>query len=198
MTETAIRHLPSDKVFEGDKVCGDYVLIDVRTPAEFAEMHIDGAINVPLGDLQTLMPTLAGEVSGKDIVLVCRSGQRAQKATALINRPDAGDVFVLDGGIAAWDAKGLPLARGRTAISIERQVRIAAGALVLAGSLLATFVWYGFWVLPAFVGAGLAFAGLTDFCGMAILLAKMPWNRVKHGAASPTRAPSSLGGCCGK
>jgi rhodanese-related sulfurtransferase len=80
-------------------------------------------------------------------------------------------------GMYAWEQAGLPVNRGKAVLSLERQVRIAAGLLVLTGTILGTWVHPGFYGLAAFVGAGLTFAGLTDWCGMAMLLAKMPWNQ---------------------
>jgi hypothetical protein len=94
------------------------------------------------------------------------------------------DVVVLEGGITAWAGAGLPVVRGRKTMSLERQVRIAAGALVFIGSVFGYFVNPAFIALSAFVGAGLVFAGITDTCGMAMMLAKMPWNT--RGAACST------------
>ena len=86
-------------------------------------------------------------------------------------------VTVLEGGIQAWEEAGLPVLRGQATVSLERQVRIAAGTLVAAGSLSAYFVSPVWLILPGFVGCGLVFAGITDTCGMALLLAHMPWNK---------------------
>ncbi|MBO0696981.1 MAG: DUF2892 domain-containing protein, partial [Zavarzinella sp.] len=87
------------------------------------------------------------------------------------------DVMNVEGGTAAWAAAGLPVVRGRKAVSLERQVRIAAGLLVVLGAVLGWLVHPAFVGLSAFVGAGLVFAGVTDTCGMGMLLARMPWNR---------------------
>jgi rhodanese-related sulfurtransferase len=104
------------------------------------------------------------------------------------------NVVNVEGGTKAWDEAGLPVVRGQKAISLERQVRIAAGTLVLIGALLGYFA-HPYWIgLSAFVGAGLIFAGVTDTCGMAMLLARMPWNRV--GKTNPQPADASAKTCC--
>ncbi|MEY3459579.1 MAG: inner membrane protein YgaP [Planctomycetota bacterium] len=158
-------------------------LIDVRTPVEFQEVHATIARNVPLEslDCQTL---LAGRPSDRTLYVICRSGSRGRQACEKIATAGCQDVVNVEGGTLAWDQSGLPVARGRKAISLERQVRIAAGFLVLTGAVLALTVnplWAG---LSAFVGAGLMFAGITDTCGMAMVLARMPWNQVACQKAS--------------
>lgn len=151
-------------------------LIDVRTPAEYGEMHIEGAHLMPLDRLD--VGAVKSVASDSDrCVLVCRSGKRAGQAHQKLQAAGCGNLFVLDGGVMAWESEGLPVLRGAKAISLERQVRIAAGLLVLFGLCLGTWVHPAFYGLSAFVGAGLVFAGITDWCGMGMLLAKMPWNR---------------------
>jgi rhodanese-related sulfurtransferase len=152
-------------------------LIDVRTPAEFQEVHVDFARNVPLDQLQpeALMPGGSGEA----LYVICRSGSRGKQACQKLEAVGL-DVVNVEGGTLAWEAAGLPLVRGaRKAISLERQVRIAAGFLVLVGAVLAMVVHPYFAGLSAFIGAGLMFSGITDTCGMAMVLARMPWNQVK-------------------
>jgi rhodanese-related sulfurtransferase len=163
-------------------------LIDVRTPAEFREVHASLARNVPLDTLDpgTVMAARNG-ATDKPLYVICQSGGRAAKACQKFIDAGYANVVNVEGGTRAWDAAGLPVVRGEKAMSLERQVRIAAGFIVLVGSVL------GFFYPPcigiaAFVGAGLIFAGITDTCGMAMLLAKMPWNRVAaEGAACSTR-----------
>ncbi|MFH5804485.1 rhodanese-like domain-containing protein [Alienimonas sp. DA493] len=146
-------------------------LIDVRTGPEFREVHAAGARNVPLDRLDPASLQTDGP-----ILTICQSGARSAKAVEKLRAAGLEAVSV-DGGAPAWEAAGLPVERGQKTISLERQVRIAAGSLALVGSLLALFV-HPYWAgLPAFIGAGLTFAGLTDTCGMGLLLAKMPWNR---------------------
>jgi rhodanese-related sulfurtransferase len=152
-------------------------LIDVRTPAEFAEIHVDFARNVPLDQIQpeALMPGGRGEA----LFVICRSGNRGKQACQKLEAAGL-NVVNVEGGTQAWEAAGLPVVRGtRKVISLERQVRIAAGFLVLLGAVLAMVVHPYFAALSAFIGAGLMFSGITDTCGMAMLLARMPWNQVK-------------------
>jgi rhodanese-related sulfurtransferase len=152
-------------------------LIDVRTPAEFQEAHVDFARNVPLDQLQPEALT-PGE-KGEALYVICRSGNRGKQACQQLEAVGL-DVVNVEGGTLAWEAAGLPVVRGsRKVISLERQVRIAAGFLVLVGAVLAIVVHPYFAGLSAFIGAGLMFSGITDTCGMAMMLALMPWNQVK-------------------
>lgn len=161
---------------------GPVLLIDVRTPAEHSAAHMAGS---ELHPLQELNPAaVAGRSSGATICLICRSGRRALEAAGKLSAAGCGSLMVLEGGLEAWEAAGLPVVKGRGAISLERQVRIAAGLLVALGTVLGAYVHPAWLVLPAFVGAGLAFAGITDSCGMAMLLARAPWNQRSRGARS--------------
>lgn len=158
------------------------VWLDVRTPAEYTEHHIDGSVLHPLSNLDAAaVKNLAGD---RACVVVCRSGNRASQAAEKLAAAGVSSVHVLDGGILAWEAANLPVNRGAKTMSLERQVRIAAGAMVFAGTLLGVFVQPWFLVVPGFVGAGLVFAGITDTCGMGMLLARMPWNQ--RGATCPS------------
>ena len=152
----------------------DWLLVDVRTPGEFSGAHIEGSVNAPLGGLAGQVGRLRELAGSRPVALVCRTGQRAEAARKQLNMENA---RVLEGGVVAWEQAGLPLLRGEVGMSLERQVRIAAGALVLIGVGLSFVVHQGFLGLSAFVGAGLVFAGVTDTCGMGMMLAKMPWNR---------------------
>jgi rhodanese-related sulfurtransferase len=156
-------------------------LIDVRTPVEFQEIHVQFARNVPLDqlDVQALMKSRTGSVNDT-LYVVCRSGSRGQQACEKFLKAGFPDVVNVEGGTVACADAGLPVTRGQKAVSLERQVRIAAGSLVLIGSALAWFVHPAFVGLSAFVGAGLVFAGATDTCGMGMILARMPWNRIDH------------------
>lgn len=154
-------------------------LLDVRTPAEFREVHAEIASNVPLEQFD---PKAVAEVfgsPGEPLYLICRSGSRGRQACEQLISAGCAHVVNVEGGTLAWEQAGLPVVRGKKAISLERQVRIAAGSLVLLGALLGWLVHPAFVGLAAFVGAGLVFAGVTDTCGMALLLARMPWNQVK-------------------
>lgn len=154
---------------------GPVRLLDVRTPAEFETLHIRGAYNVPL-DRLTEYATEIRKINEK-VVLVCASGQRSRTAETSLVQAGMTQVHVLDGGVNAWTAAGLPVVHGRARVSLERQVRIAAGALAGIGGALALFVNPRFAWLPAFIGSGLVFSGVTNTCGMAMVLAKLPYNR---------------------
>jgi rhodanese-related sulfurtransferase len=160
---------------------GDSItLIDVRTPAEYGEVHVDFAHNVPLDRLTP--KDVAGMVSQGPVYFVCKSGTRSQKACEKMLAAGVEHVISVEGGTAACEAAGLPVIRGRKVMSLERQVRIAAGTLVAIGAALAAFGPDATWKaagtgLAGFIGCGLVFAGLTDTCGMAMLIARMPWNQ---------------------
>jgi rhodanese-related sulfurtransferase len=155
------------------------ILLDVRTPVEFAEVHVAQARNLPLDQFRPAALSGPGEVrKDKPIYLLCRSGARAQKAAQKLSQFGFENPVVIEGGTQAWMDAGLPVERSATkVISLERQVRIVAGSLVFIGVLLGWFVNRVFFGLSAFVGTGLVFAGITDFCGMGLLLAKLPWNQ---------------------
>ena len=150
-------------------------VIDVRTPVEFAEVHVPQARSVPLDELK---PGSLPLPKDQPVYLLCRSGQRAARAAEKFAKEGFAQPVVVEGGTQAWIADNLPVTRSAVkVISLERQVRITAGSLVFLGFLLGWFVSRWFFILSGFVGAGLVFAGITDFCGMGLLLAKMPWNR---------------------
>lgn len=151
-------------------------LLDVRTPAEFESAHIRGAYNVPLDRLGEHREELRRHVADP-VVLVCRSGQRARRAEQALREIGMRNLHVLDGGMNAWEAAGHAVERGRERLSLERQVRIAAGALAATGGVLALLVNPLFALVPTFVGSGLVFAGLTNTCAMAMVLSRLPYNR---------------------
>jgi rhodanese-related sulfurtransferase len=155
-------------------------LIDVRTPVEYREIHVDGARNIPLDSLdpRAVMTSRNGS-SDQPLYVMCKSGARGSKACQKFLEAGYDQVVHVEGGVEAWEAAQLPVIRGKKTISLERQVRIAAGFLVLLGAVLAAVVHPYFIALPAFVGAGLMFAGITDSCAMGMMLAKMPWNQVR-------------------
>lgn len=154
---------------------GLVAVIDVREPLEFATGHIAGSVNVPLERLpQAELPPLP-------LVLVCQSGRRSARGLAsLQQRHHPHAICDLPGGLPRWEQAGLPLQRQRNApLPLMRQVQIAAGSLVLCGLILSHTVAPAWILLTWFVGAGLTLAGITGFCGMARLLAWMPWNRMQ-------------------
>lgn len=162
-------------------------LIDVRTPVEFQEVHVEGARNIPLDRLDP--PHLLKEraTPSEPIYFICQKGGRAGQACEKFHRAGFTNVINVEGGTLACVDVGIPAVRGKKAISLERQVRIAAGSLVLTGVVLGFLVHPIFFGLSGFVGAGLVFAGITDTCGMGMLLARMPWNQVPKPTACATR-----------
>ncbi|MCA9132446.1 MAG: rhodanese-like domain-containing protein [Planctomycetales bacterium] len=167
-------------------------VIDVRTPLEFRSLHAVVARNVPLDvlDPHAVMKERKGPPD-QPLYLICRSGSRAAMACQKFIAAGYANVVNVDGGTTAWSEAGLPVNRGKNSLSLERQVRIAAGLIVLTGGLLALLALPPLSTIGAVVasacGAGLAFAGITDSCMMGMLLAKMPWNQV-----------AETGSCCSK
>lgn len=174
-----LSQLPIDRqsFWPNDSLHADVFVLDVRTPAEFIEVHIPGSINVPLADLGGRAAEIAEQAGSRSIAILCRTGRRAETARKNLTNQGLKGGGVMQGGIVNWQSKGLPVNRGPKAFTIDRQVRIAAGFLVLLGVVLGTTVHQGFLGLSGFVGAGLMFAGVTDTCGMGIALGMLPWNR---------------------
>lgn len=148
-------------------------LLDVRGPLEFESERLEGAVNVPLAELEQRL----GDVpAGDDLVVVCRTGVRATLAAQTLGRHGRG-ARVLEGGLVGWRKAGLRLKEGKRHLAVDRQVQLIVGLAVLAGTLLGAFVSPWFLIISGFFGAGLAFAGATGTCGLALVLMKMPWNR---------------------
>jgi rhodanese-related sulfurtransferase len=149
-------------------------VIDVREPMEYASGHIAGSLNVPLSRLHQ------ADLPQGPLVLVCQSGKRsAQGLNRLLDRGHPHPVVDLAGGLPNWQQAGYPVRKLKNApLPLMRQVQIAAGSLILLGLILSNVVAPGWIALTWFVGAGLTFAGVSGFCGMARLLAVMPWNKV--------------------
>lgn len=165
---------------------GTCQLIDVREPVEHAEAHIAGAKLIPLGELEKR----CGEISRtKAVVVMCQAGKRGAAAAEKLRALGFSQVGNLEGGMLAWQAARMPCAAGaRKVMPLMRQVQTVAGGVVLTGSLLAAFVDPRWVYVPMVVGAGLLFAGLSGFCGLAVLLAKMPWNRVNSASCNKPAA----------
>ncbi len=150
-------------------------ILDVRSPAEFETAHIAGSRNLPLDQLAPYVGALGA--APRPLVLVCQQGLRAREADRLLRAAGCSAVQVLEGGVAAWEAAGLPLERGRQRWGLDRQVRGVAGSLVLAGALGGLFVARPLTALAACIGGGLVFSALTNTCGMATLSARLPYNQ---------------------
>jgi len=171
---------------------GGFDMIDVRTRMEFYEVHAVGSLNVPLDTLNPgQIMASRGTRAQEPLYVICRSGSRSAQACKAFVNAGFENVVNIDGGTLAWIAATLPVNRGtKKMISLERQVRIVAGLLIVAGTALAAAVSPWFLVIPGFVGAGLTFAGLSNTCGMGMILARMPWNK------SLKVQDCSGGGCC--
>ncbi len=161
----------TEKMLANDEI----ILIDIREKDEYAREHIKGAISLPLSQLKGAKVELHPKQAA---VFHCRSGARTKSNCRKLAPIVDGEAYIMDGGLEAWKKMGFPVVSDKSApIEIMRQVQITAGALVLIGLLLGTFVHINFLALSAFIGAGLVFAGVSGWCGMAALLGAMPWNR---------------------
>lgn len=158
-------------------------IVDVRTPGEFETAHISGAYNVPLDLLREHRDEIARHLD-QDVILVCRSGQRATQAEKALRAAGLTNVRILGGGIAAWEAQGFSVVRGTPRWELERQVRLVAGSIVLSSVLASVVVPRLKWGAAA-IGGGLVFAALSNTCAMGMLLSKLPYNR---GATCDTRS----------
>lgn len=158
---------------------GECLLVDVREADEHARERIAGSVLLPLS---ALTPKQVAALGANRVAIHCKSGRRGADAVArCAGLADAGiSVVNVRGGIEAWKAAGLPtiVDTGRPRLSVMQQTQIVIGTCVFAGTALGFFVHPGFLAIPAFMGAGLVFAGSTGFCGMAVMLGKLPWNRV--------------------
>lgn len=150
-------------------------LIDVRTPSEFETAHIPGSYNVPLDLLQEHRDEIARHLD-ENIVLVCRSGQRAGTAGQTLHDAGLPNVAILEGGMTSWQAKGFGVRHGARRWDLERQVRLVAGSIVLGSVAASAAVPRLKWVAAA-IGAGLSVAAVTNTCTMGMLLARLPYNR---------------------
>ena len=155
---------------------GEAVLVDVREPGEYKANNIPGAKLIPLGDITNRnLP----DAKGKKIVIHCQAGKRGGKACEklLAEHPNL-EIYNLEGGISSWANAGLPIkSSGKFFLPMDRQVQLTIGLLLLIGSTLGYLISPNFFLLTGFFGLGLTFAGLTGFCGLAYVMAKMPWNK---------------------
>jgi rhodanese-related sulfurtransferase len=157
---------------------GECQIVDVREFSEFDSERVDGARLMPLSEFEKHVAEID---HAKPVYLMCRSGNRAKQAAEKLIAKGFADVRVIEGGMQAWANARLPTIKGESKVwSLERQVRFTAGTLVLIGAILSFVVHPYFIALSGFIGAGLVFAAITDTCGMAMMLAKMPWNQAKR------------------
>lgn len=154
---------------------GDITLVDIREADEFAREHILGAVSLPLSQVEQAKLKLE---PARDVVFHCKSGMRTQANCVRLSERVDGEAFLLEGGLDAWKQASLPVAGNAGApLPMNRQVQITAGLLTLTGVLTGTFVHPAGYALAGFIGAGLTFAGISGWCGMANVLAVMPWNK---------------------
>jgi len=167
---------------------GDIDLLDVRTPAEFVTAHVPGARSAPLDTLDAAAFLKARSGQSKPIYVLCQTGGRARKAIEKFERAGFDGCVLVEGGTQAWMDAGLPVIRGASkTLPLMRQVQIAVGLISATGAALALAIHPLFALLPLLTGCGLLFAGLTGTCGLALLLAKIPWN---------TATACDSGSCC--
>jgi len=165
---------------------GPAQLLDVRTPGEFAAAHVPGAKLIPLDDLDPAAFRRERGAEETPLYVLCESGGRARQAIERLERAGIRGCVLVEGGTQGWMDAGLPVDRGRSKVlPLMRQVQITVGLISAAGAVLALAVNPLFASIPLVTGCGLVFAGITGTCGMALLLAKMPWNRAR-----------SCGSCC--
>jgi rhodanese-related sulfurtransferase len=159
-------------------------LLDVRSPAEFRDGHVPGAKSLPLNQLESaLIPSLFGIAAGRQerpMFIICKSGPRAVRAAERLSLAGYSNLRVVGDGTEGWARAGFALNREGGALSLERQVQIAVGSLSLLTVLLGLGVHPGFLALTAAISAGLIIAGITRWCGMAEMIAQMPWNRTEQ------------------
>ncbi|MCO5144422.1 MAG: rhodanese-like domain-containing protein [Oligoflexia bacterium] len=158
------------KLDNEEKIC----LVDVRSIDEYRSGHVPKAICMPLDQIESKLEQLPKD---KLLVLNCQSGNRSKKAREVLASHGYTNILELEGGFNAWVKSDLPIKRNKKSIPIMRQVQISAGLLVAVGTIAGLTISTNFLFLPLFVGCGLTFAGLSGWCGMALLLEKMPWNR---------------------
>lgn len=154
------------------------VLVDVREPAEYRAESIDHARNLPLSQV-TIDDAHMPEHRHKKLVIHCQSGKRSMMACEKLKEQNAPyDIWNLQGGIIAWKASGLPVTvSGKNILPLDRQVQLTIGLMIVLGMILGHNVSYGWFILPLIAGLGLMNAGITGWCGLAKLIAKMPWNQ---------------------
>lgn len=170
------------KQVEQDLQTGKRVaLIDVRTAVEHDEMHIAGSVLMPLDRLDPA--AVRNAAAGTDqCVLICHSGKRAEQAYQKLKAAGCTDIVILENGVSGWESAGLPVNRGeRRRLPLMRQVQLVIGMVTLAGAVLALTVDKNFALIPAVFGAGLTLAGATGWCGLAMVMSRMPWNKVECG-----------------
>lgn len=173
----------------------EFTVIDVRAPGEYASGHVPGALNIPLDRLSEAVPALKAASARGSLLVVCASGVRSTRACDILSAADI-EAVTLSGGTSAWEGEGHGLDRpegGRATWPMERQVRLAAGSLVVAGLLMGVRRPAARW-LSAGIGTGLVFSAVTNTCGMAAVLSKLPYNRAPHSTTNLDETLDALQG----
>ena len=152
-------------------------LIDVCAPVEYREVHIEFARNIPLDRLDPSKVIQSRSKTDGPLYIICASGNRGRMACEKFLKSGYSHVVNIEGGNTACLAVGLPVVRGKKALSLDRQVRFVIGSLVVLGNVSGWLLHPAFFFLSTFMGAGLIFAGITDTCALGMMLARMPWNR---------------------
>ena len=191
---------------EYSKVAADTktVLMDVRMPPEFEQVHAQNAVLEPLDKLDADVAAKKHGLGKQDpIYLICKSGARAKTAGQKFVLAGYENVILVEGGTEAWIAANLPVVRGQSKVlPLDRQIQIIVGTLVVTGVLLSHFVHPAWILLSAFVGCGLIFAGISGICALAIVVAKMPWNQASYAGRKVTSCSidpeSGKKSCCQK
>jgi len=173
ITASALAHMQQQGVVN---------LIDVRTPAEFGATHAKGATNIPLDRLD---PSSLAYCNGNTVYFICKSGIRAQKAMEKLAESGFSNMVQVEGGTDAWVKAKLPVQKGQKALGLEQQVRLIVGGMALTGAGIVLAGQPMGLALVAFMGLGMVYAGITDTCGMAMVLAKAPWNRGASACPAP-------------
>lgn len=191
--QAATRTISPERLYEMVRGGQTVDLIDVRTPAEFRAEHASVARSVPIDTLDPGAVMAARGETGEPLYVICKSGGRSARACASFAAAGFGDRVVdVLGGTSAWTVAGLPVVKGRSVWSLDRQVQFTAGSLILLGCVLGAFVSPWFYLLAAWCGLGLCFAGLSGTCLLGSLMARMPWNQAGTGADTAAPSPS----CC--
>ncbi|MFC1548712.1 MBL fold metallo-hydrolase [Candidatus Omnitrophota bacterium] len=158
----------------------DAKLLDVRSVLEYSDVHIDNSINIPIDGLSARLDEFGK--TKKNYIVFCRTGNRSPMAADMLIQSGLQNVKVMEGGMTRWQKERLPVIKGVGGVSLERQVRLIAGILVLTGTLLGLLANKWFFAIPVFVSSGLIFAGITDSCLMGMLLMKLPYNKKMYKA----------------
>ncbi len=193
----SVRTIQPNELYEQVQGNDGVELIDVRTLAEFREVHAEGARLVPLDvlDPDEVMAGRSG-AEGEPLYVICRSGSRARQACERFLAAGYDCAVCVEGGTGAWERAGLPVERGTRSISLQGQVSIAAGLLILVGAVLGVLVHPYFLAVPAVVGAGLVFTGVTGSCALGMLMMRMPWNRPREDSAQEKAGQGDA--CCSR